>query len=36
MIAQTKALEQKNRRLKKMSAEPGMQNELLKKARGKK
>ena len=36
MIAQTKALEEENRRLKKMFAELSMQNELLKEALGKK
>ena len=36
MIAQFKALEDENRRLKKMFAEPSMQNELLKEALGKK
>jgi len=36
MIAQTKALEDENRRLKKMFAELRMQNELLKEALGKK
>ena len=36
MIAQTKAIEDENRRLKKMFAELSMQNELLKEARGKK
>ena len=36
MIAQTKALEDENRRLKKMFAELSMQNELLKEALGKK
>jgi putative transposase len=35
MIAQTKALEDESRRLKKMFAELGMQNELLKEALGK-
>jgi putative transposase len=35
MIAQTKALEDENRRLKKMFAELSMQNELLKEAFGK-
>ena len=36
MIAQTKALEDENRRLKKMFARLSMQNELLKEALGKK
>ena len=36
MIAQTKAVEDENRRLKKMFAELAMQNELLKEALGKK
>ena len=36
MIAQTRALEDENRRLKKMFAELSMQNELLKEALGKK
>ena len=36
MIAQTKALEDENRRLKKMFAELSMQNELLKEDLGKK
>ena len=36
MIAQTKATEVENRRLKKMFAELSMQNELLKEALGKK
>jgi len=36
MISQTKALEDENRRLKKMFAELSMQNELLKEALGKK
>jgi putative transposase len=36
MIAQTKALEDENRRLKKMFAAVGMQNELRKEALGKK
>ena len=36
MIAQTKAIEDENRRLKKMVAELSMQNELLKEALGKK
>lgn len=36
MIAQTKSLEEENRRLKKMFAELSMQNELLKEALGKK
>ena len=36
MIAQTKAIEDENRRLKKMFAELSMQNELLKEALGKK
>ena len=36
MIAQTKAVEEENRRLKKMFAELSMQNELLKEALGKK
>ncbi len=36
MIARTKALEDENRRLKKMFAELSMQNELLKEALGKK
>lgn len=36
MIAQTKTLEDENRRLKKMFAELSMQNELLKEALGKK
>jgi putative transposase len=36
MIALTKALEDENRRLKKMFAELSMQNELLKEALGKK
>ena len=36
MIAQTKAIEEENRRLKKMFAELCMQNELLKEALGKK
>ena len=36
MIAQTKALEDENRRLKKMFAELSMQNELLKEPLGKK
>ena len=36
MIAQSKALEDENRRLKKMFAELSMQNELLKEALGKK
>ena len=36
MIAQTKALEDENRRLKKMFAELSMQNDLLKEALGKK
>ena len=36
MIAQTKALEDENRRLKKMFAELSMQNELLKEALGRK
>ena len=36
MIAQTKATEEENRRLKKMFAELSMQNELLKEALGKK
>ena len=36
MIAQTKSLEDENRRLKKMFAELSMQNELLKEALGKK
>jgi len=36
MIAQTKTLEDENRRLKKMFAELSMQNELLQEARGKK
>ena len=36
MIAQTKAIEEENRRLKKMFAELSMQNELLKEALGKK
>ena len=36
MIAQTKTLEEENRRLKKMFAELSMQNELLKEALGKK
>lgn len=36
MIAQTKALADENRRLKKMFAELSMQNELLKEALGKK
>ena len=35
MIAQTKAIEEENRRLKKMFAELSMQNELLKEALGK-
>lgn len=36
MIAQTKVIEEENRRLKKMFAELSMQNELLKEALGKK
>ena len=36
MIAQTKAIEKENRRLKNMFAELSMQNELLKEALGKK
>jgi putative transposase len=36
MIAHTKAVEEENRRLKKMFAELSMQNELLKEALGKK
>ena len=36
MLAQGKALEEENRRLKKMFAELSMQNELLKEALGKK
>ncbi|MFD1226657.1 transposase [Pseudochrobactrum kiredjianiae] len=36
MIAQTKTLEDENRRLKKMFAKLSMQSELLKKAHGKK
>ena len=36
MIAQTKAIEDENRRLKKMFAELSIQNELLKEALGKK
>jgi putative transposase len=36
MIAQTKTLEEENRRLKKMLAELSVQNELLKEALGKK
>ena len=36
MIAQTKAIEEENRRLKKMFAELSMQNELLKEALRKK
>ena len=36
MIAQTRAIEDENRRLKKMFAELSMQNELLKEALGKK
>jgi len=36
MTAQTKPLEDENRRLKKMFAELSMQNELLKEALGKK
>ena len=36
MIAQTKTLEEENRRLKKMFAELSMQNELLKEVLGKK
>ena len=36
MIAQTKAIEEENRRVKKMFAELSMQNELLKEALGKK
>ncbi len=36
MIAQTKAIEEESRRLKKMFAELSMQNELLKEALGKK
>ena len=36
MIAQTKTLEEENRRLKKMFAELSMQNELLREALGKK
>ena len=36
MIAQTKVLEEENRRLKKMFADLSMQNELLKEALGKK
>ena len=36
MIAHTKAMEEENRRLKKMFAELSMQNELLKEALGKK
>ena len=36
MIAQTKVIEDENRRLKKMFAELSMQNELLKEALGKK
>ena len=36
MIAQSKALEDENRRLKKMFTELSMQNELLKEALGKK
>jgi len=36
MIAQTKVLEDENRRLKKMFAELSMQNEFLKEALGKK
>ena len=36
MIAHTKAIEEENRRLKKMFAELSMQNELLKEALGKK
>ena len=36
MIAQTKAIEEENRRLKKMFAELSMQNELLKEALGEK
>ena len=36
MIAQSKAIEEENRRLKKMFAELSMQNELLKEALGKK
>jgi putative transposase len=36
MIAQTKALEDENRRLKRMFAELSMENELLKEALGKK
>ena len=36
MIAHTKAVEDENRRLKKMFAELSMQNELLKEALGKK
>lgn len=36
MIAQAKAIEEENRRLKKMFAELSMQNELLKEALGKK
>ena len=36
MIAHTKAVEEENRRLKKMFAELSMQNELLKEVLGKK
>ena len=36
MVSQMKAMEDENRRLKKMSAELSMQNELLKEALGKK
>ena len=36
MIAETKAVQEENRRLKKMFAELSMQNELLKEALGKK
>ncbi len=36
MIAETKAIQEENRRLKKMFAELSMQNELLKEALGKK
>ncbi|GAN81713.1 transposase IS3/IS911 [Acidocella aminolytica 101 = DSM 11237] len=36
MVSQMKAIEEENRRLKKMFAELSMQNELLKEALGKK
>ena len=36
MMAETKAIQQENRQLKKMFAELSMQNELLKEALGKK